>query len=79
MGRNRRLGAANGNVLKALEYAKDHGWIASLTNGGHIKYTKAGRGCVFGSQTSSDHRAWKNIIRKLRDEDRKAALSFNAG
>lgn len=79
MGKRARLGACNGNVSKALEYARDHGWSYALTKNGHVKYSKAGRGPVFGSQTSSDNRAWKNLIRMLRDEDRKAITSDDAG
>lgn len=65
----KKLGASNSAVSKALEYATSNGWEPSLTKGGHIKYVKQGRQPVYGSQTSSDYRSWKNLISIMRRED----------
>ena len=59
-------------------YATDHGWQVSLTRGGHLRFTKPGRGPVFTSSTPSDRRAYLNALAMLRREDRSAPLQLTA-
>src|SRR5690606_11515837 len=65
-------------VWELLIYAADHGWQISLTHGGHLRFTKPGRGPVFTSSTPSDHRAYLNALTMLRRADRSAPLQLTA-
>lgn len=65
-------------VWELLIYAADHGWQISLTHGGHLRFTKPGRGPVFTSSTPSDRRAYLNALAMLRRADRAAPLQLTA-
>lgn len=65
-------------VWELLIYAADHGWQISLTHGGHLRFTKPGRGPVFTSSTPSDRRAYLNALAMLRRADRSAPLQLTA-
>lgn len=65
-------------VWELLIYAADHGWQISLTQGGHLRFTKPGRGPVFSSSTPSDRRAFRNALAMLRRSDRAAPLQLTA-
>lgn len=60
-----------GKRLQALFlYAKEFGWTASKTNGGHLRFTKPGRPIIHTSSTPSDHRAVQNALAMLAKADR---------
>ena len=72
---SRRCGKGVGELLI---YAADHGWQISLTQGGHLRFTKPGHGPVFTSSTPSDRRAYLNALAMLRRADRSAPLQLTA-
>lgn len=51
-------------------FAIGQGWSVSRTNGGHIRFTKAGCATIFTSSSPSDHRAEHNARAQLRRADR---------
>ena len=53
-------------------YAKNRGWTAAMTRGGHIRFqhTSPGVGPVFAPSTPSDWRALKNTQAALRRAER---------
>ena len=51
---------------RLMDFAKETGWTASHTRGGHLKFTRPGSKPVFCSSTCSDHRAFKNARADLR-------------
>lgn len=60
-----------GKRLRALFlYAKEFGWTATKTNGGHLRFTKPGRPIIHTSRTPSDHRAVLNALAMLAKADR---------
>ncbi|OXR62495.1 hypothetical protein IPC1576_25125 [Pseudomonas aeruginosa] len=60
-----------GKRLQALFlYAKEFGWTATKTNGGHLRFTKPGRPIMHTSSTPSDWRAVRNSVAMLAKADR---------
>ena len=53
-----------------IHYARDHGWHVTRTRGGHLQLTKQGCPCIFTASTPSDYRAARNVLSRLRREDR---------
>lgn len=53
-----------------MDFALSHGWKVSPTQGGHIRFTKAGMPAIFTSSTPSDYRAEPNANVQLRRADR---------
>lgn len=53
-------------IRPAMEYAKELGYQASRTRGGHLRFTKPGRRSVITSSTPSDWRTTRNVISQLR-------------
>lgn len=49
-----------------VEFAVSQGWQVSRTQGGHLKFVKAGMPPIFTSFTASDHRAGQNAWARLR-------------
>ncbi|MDA1406199.1 hypothetical protein IPC382_26920 [Pseudomonas aeruginosa] len=64
-----------GKRLQALFlYAKELGWTATKTNGGHLRFTKPGRPIIHTSSTPSDWRAVRNAVAMLARADRKEVI-----
>lgn len=60
-----------GKRLQALFlYAKEFGWTAAKTNGGHLRFIKPGRPIIHTSSTPSDWRAVRNALAMLAKADR---------
>lgn len=53
-------------IRPAMEYARELGYRASRTSGGHLRFSKPGRRTVFSSSTPSDWRTARNVISQLR-------------
>jgi hypothetical protein len=51
-------------------YAKEYGWTATKTNGGHLRFIKPGRPLIHTSSTPSDSRAFRNALAMLARPDR---------
>lgn len=57
-------------------YAARFGWSISLTNGGHLRFTKPGRPLIHTSSTPSDWRAVRNALATLARADRFTVVDF---
>lgn len=51
------LRSARHGIRLLMDFALSHGWKVSRTQGGHIRFTKAGMPPIFTSSTPSDYRA----------------------
>jgi hypothetical protein len=51
------LRSARHGIRLLMAFALSHGWKVSRTQGGHIRFTKAGMPPIFTSSTPSDYRA----------------------
>lgn len=60
------------SIAPLCGYAHANGWQIRLTKGGHMRFAKPGRPCIFTSSTPSDHRAYLNALSMLRRADRQA-------
>lgn len=56
-----------------IEFALSEGWQVARTQGGHLKFTKAGLPSVYTSATASDHRADRNAMARLRRAEQNAS------
>lgn len=73
-------GRRYGKRLQALFlYAKEFGWTATKTNGGHLRFTKPGRPIIHTSSTPSDWRAVSNSVAMLARADRKEVILVRSG
>ncbi|AMB86051.1 cobyrinic acid a,c-diamide synthase [Pseudomonas agarici] len=61
---------ASKNLQRLVAFAIAHGWSVTRTPGGHIKFTKIGRGSIFTSSTASDYRSGPKATARLRRADR---------
>jgi len=59
-------------VGRVIAFAKRHGFRVSRSGSNHMKFTREGTPTVFFSSTTSDHRAWRNGITKIRRALREA-------
>ena len=66
---SRRCGKS---ISPLVDYAAENGWQIHLTNGGHLRFAKPRRPCIFTSSTPSDRRAMLNALSMLRRADRQA-------
>lgn len=71
----RRCGRSK-NLLPLLEYAQANGWKVALTNGGHLRFTKAERPIIHTSSTPSDWRAVRNALAMLARADRMTVVEI---
>lgn len=55
-----------------IELAQAEGWQVTRTARGHLELTKPGLPPIYTSSTSSDHRATRNALARLRRETRVA-------
>ena len=62
-----------------LLYAREHGWMATRTNGGHLRFTKPGRPIIHTSSTPSDWRAVRNAVSMLARADGYHVLEVDRG
>jgi hypothetical protein len=62
--------SARQGIRLLMDFALSHGWKVSRTQGGHIRFTKAGMPPIFTSSTPSDYRAELNAKAQLRRADR---------
>lgn len=62
-----------------VRLARDLGWSAELTRGGHVRLVKPGCGPVFVASTPSDRRAHRNALATLKREDRRGAVLDSSG
>ncbi|MER0727641.1 type II toxin-antitoxin system HicA family toxin [Pseudomonas aeruginosa] len=60
--------------LQLIQYALANGWEVGLTNGGHLRFTKAERPVIHTSSTPSDWRAVRNAVAMLARADRKEVI-----
>jgi len=68
-------GRRYGKRLQSLFlYAKEFGWTATKTNGGHLRFPKPGRPIIHTSSTPSDWRAVRNAVAMLARADRKEVI-----
>jgi hypothetical protein len=58
-------------LRRLVAFAESEGWTVSRTLGGHIRFTKVGRGSIFTSSTAGDHRSGLNALARLRRAERK--------
>ncbi|TLX52835.1 hypothetical protein DN826_21565 [Stutzerimonas nosocomialis] len=61
------------SLFQLFAYAGAHGWTVSRTNGGHLRFSKAGRQPVHTSSTPSDWRSVRNALATLARADRRFA------
>lgn len=61
-----RIGGLGEAARRVVDYAKDLGFQASVSNGGHLRFTRPGTRTVFFSRTPGDIRASRNAMSKLR-------------
>lgn len=54
---------------RLIQFAKEAGWVPSLTNSGHIRFDKPNKPAVYFSSSTSDRRAALNCKSKLRHAD----------
>lgn len=65
--------SAHSTMTKLLRDLAREGFIATRTNGGHLRIEHpAMAGCVFGPSTPSDSRGMKNLVATLRRKMRPA-------
>lgn len=62
--------SARHGIRLLMNFALAHGWKVSRTQGGHIRFTKAGMPAIFTSSTPSDYRTELNTKAQLRRADR---------
>lgn len=67
----RRFGKS---MFRLFQYAQAHGWSATTTNGGHLRFTKPGCPIIHTSSTPSDWRAVDNAVSMLARADRKTMV-----
>ncbi|WP_297185353.1 type II toxin-antitoxin system HicA family toxin [uncultured Porticoccus sp.] len=53
-----------------IELAQAEGWHVERTGGGHLKLTKPGLPPIYTGSTSSDHRATRSALARMRRETR---------
>lgn len=56
----------SGDLRQLIKEAEKDGWSAERTRGGHIRFTRPGRGPVFFGSTPGDRRAYMNCRSALR-------------
>ncbi|MDF5935355.1 type II toxin-antitoxin system HicA family toxin [Pseudomonas aeruginosa] len=66
--------AARKACSHCFQYALANGWRVGLTNGGHLRFTKAERPVIHTSSTPSDWRAVRNAVAMLARADRKEVI-----
>lgn len=69
----RRCGRSK-SLQPLLQYALANGWRVGLTNGGHLRFTKAERPVIHTSSTPSHWRAVRNAVAMLARADRKEVI-----
>ncbi|CAO1665239.1 MULTISPECIES: type II toxin-antitoxin system HicA family toxin [unclassified Salinicola] len=57
-------------LKRVARYAVTHGWNVERTRGGHVRFIKPGCPPVFTGFSPSDARAEKNVLARLRREQR---------
>ena len=58
------------DLSRILDDARDRGWRAELTNGGHWRLRGPNQALLFTGSTPSDHRAIKNLRSDIRRAER---------
>lgn len=54
------------HVKQILATVKKRGWVAQITNGGHVKWRHDSGAFLFGSATPGDRRAARNLMAQMR-------------
>ena len=57
-------------LKRVARYAVTHGWNVERTRGGHVRFIKPGCPPVLTGFSPSDARAEKNVLARLRREQR---------
>lgn len=51
---------------RVIDYAAQLGFTATMSKGGHLRFTRPDTRTVFFSSSPGDHRAYQNALSKLR-------------
>lgn len=64
--------ASRKDTLQLVRWAEERGWVATLTQKGHIKLTRPGHDTIILSGTPSDFRSVLNEKARIKRAERKA-------